>query len=910
MLKQYNLFSMGIGIRRKFAFGFSILMLLAFFSLLRAVPAHAAINSQINFQGKLTNPDGTNVTDGTYSIRFRIYNSASLDGANPCSANSCLWEETQASVSVSAGIFQVNLGSVTSLPGSVDFNTSGLYLGVKVGSDAEMTPRIQFTATPYAFNSSTLNGLSSSAFGQLSSNQTWTGTNTLQPTTNITSAIIKQTSAGSPTADILNVQTANATNILQVTGPTANEAAVTLNSVGATRALTLDSGSGTIVLGTNTTTLQKSGTALTFDVNSSSNSTLTITNAGTGVASLAVEGGITATGLNTAAGTNTSLGNSTGTLTVASGGTSAWTNTSGNLTISTATSGTLAVTSAGALTVTGAAPSTWSTAGTSSNLIVRSGATTANTALTIDTNAVAGGSGGLTTTTGNASAGVSGANNISTGSGTTSSGIIALLTGSASTGTAGNITLDVGTSFTGNGSILIGNAARAQTVTVGNTTGATAVNIQSGSGNINLSPSAGNDVVFSEGAGSNMQITASAVPTVDQFAISNAGQGVTTAGINGFSVNYVGGNAAVESSAVHIDLTPGGTSGGTWSGLRIVANGTGPVSGVTEYGVKVEGPTSPGAGTETGMYIGTGWDTGLDVQSGGLNLAGYTSGGNPADPAAPAADNLRVYAKKVSGRMLLKFMGPSGVDSPFQPALFGNNIVMYTATSGTTVTGGFGALWAKGSSAGTVSTPTPATTAPAMTNQIHRTRHQNVVTTTNQAMGIRSNAADSYQFWTGNAAGLGGFFFNTRFDVDSYPAATIRIFAGLASSASGEVVTSDTVAGDVVGLWHDTTDAATKFNLVTRNNTTTTKAAINLSNAIAVGNTYDFFMFVKPNDTTVYYRLDDVVNGVTYEGNTSTTMPRNTVFLAPQVEMSNGTANTAVGGTAIGVNRIYIESDH
>ena len=490
-------------------------------------------------------------------------------------------------------------------------------------------------------------------------------------------------------------------------------------------------------------------------------------------------------------------------------------------------------------------------------------------------------------------------------SGQSYSGAGAVTVSSAS---ATTLTLDSGTT----GSVLVGTGASAKTVTLGSATTTSTTNIQSGSGNINLIPGAGNDVIFSQGAGSNLQLTASAAPTVSQLAITNTGQAVTTSDVNGISVNYVGGAAAVEAAGVRVDLTPGTTTGGTWSGMRIVANSTGAVTGVTEYGIKIEGPSSPGSGTETGLYIGTNWDTGLDVQSGGINLAGFTSGGNPSDPSAPAGDNLRVYAKKVSGRMLLKIKGPSGLDSPLQPALFGNNVILYAPTSSTTVTGGFGTLWAKGSSSGTVSHPTPATTSPAMTNQMHRTRHQNVVTTTNQAMGIRSSATDAFQFWMGNGSGLGGFFFNTRFVVEAYPASTVRIFAGLASTST-EVVASDTVANDVVGLWHDTTDpssGANSFNLVTRNNTTTTKKSIALSNAIAAGNSYDWFMFVKPNDSTVYYRLDDLVNGVSYEGSTSTTTPRSTVFMAPQVEMSNGTANTTVGTVAIGVARVYVESDH
>lgn len=126
---------------------------------LQAPSSKAAINPQINFQGKLTNTDGTNVTNGTYSIVFSIYTVAS-GGSN-------IWTETQSSVTVTDGIFRVALGSVTSLPGSVDFNTNSLYLGIKVGADAEMTPRVQFTAAPYAFNSDKLGGLTSSGFIQL-----------------------------------------------------------------------------------------------------------------------------------------------------------------------------------------------------------------------------------------------------------------------------------------------------------------------------------------------------------------------------------------------------------------------------------------------------------------------------------------------------------------------------------------------------------------------------------------------------------------------------------------------------------------------------------------------------------------------------------------------------------------------
>src|SRR6185437_3263442 len=112
--------------------------------------AHAnTINGQINFQGKLVNPDGTNVADSTYTVVFSLYNLSS--------GGTAIWTESD-SVTTSGGVFQVALGAVTSLA-SVDFTNSNLYLGIKVGTDAEMTPRIRFSAVPYAFNAAALDGV-------------------------------------------------------------------------------------------------------------------------------------------------------------------------------------------------------------------------------------------------------------------------------------------------------------------------------------------------------------------------------------------------------------------------------------------------------------------------------------------------------------------------------------------------------------------------------------------------------------------------------------------------------------------------------------------------------------------------------------------------------------------------------
>jgi hypothetical protein len=279
----------------------------------------------------------------------------------------------------------------------------------------------------------------------------------------------------------------------------------------------------------------------------------------------------------------------------------------------------------------------------------------------------------------------------------------------------------------------------------------------------------------------------------------------------------------------------------------------------------------------------------------------------PADPepAAPTSSP-KLYIGRNASRDMLKISTVTDGSTTMQPFLSDRSFVMFKPNTGTIGTGaGGGPLW---TSNGTVTHPTPSSTAPAISNQMKRTRYANVVTTQNQQLGPRMNVASEQQFWRGNAAGTGGFYFHTRFVVDLWPAATVRIFAGLTASATGSVCTSNTVLNDTCGLWHDTADAATTFNFVTRNTTTTTKQAITLSNAIAAGNSYDFWMFCAQNGSTIFWKLYDIRYGVTYSNSTSTTLPTATAFMQPQVQMSNGTANTTVTTSAIGVCSIYAES--
>jgi len=111
-------------------------MILAFSSLV-----YAEVPQRINYQGKLTTPGGA-LMDTTVQMMFSIYISPT--------AVSPLWAETLSTVVVEKGVFSVVLGITHPLDSGDFYWQDSLYLGVKVGTDPEMTPRKQIGSTGYA----------------------------------------------------------------------------------------------------------------------------------------------------------------------------------------------------------------------------------------------------------------------------------------------------------------------------------------------------------------------------------------------------------------------------------------------------------------------------------------------------------------------------------------------------------------------------------------------------------------------------------------------------------------------------------------------------------------------------------------------------------------------------------------
>ncbi len=106
--------------------------------LLAPWPGRAQVPTTIGYQGSLTDAAGAPIT-ATLDMVFSLYDAPA--------AVTPLWSETQP-VTVSNGVFSVLLGSATPFPANLF--TGPRYLGVKVDTDAEMTPRLPFAAAPFA----------------------------------------------------------------------------------------------------------------------------------------------------------------------------------------------------------------------------------------------------------------------------------------------------------------------------------------------------------------------------------------------------------------------------------------------------------------------------------------------------------------------------------------------------------------------------------------------------------------------------------------------------------------------------------------------------------------------------------------------------------------------------------------
>ncbi len=125
--------------KRIIYFLLGILLVLSIQNLMAQIPR------VISYQGLLLGSNEQPVPEGNYKLTFRIY-----DGSN-----NLLWSEVHNQVFVSGGMFVAYLGSVTPL--NIAFEMP-YFLGIQVGSDPELVPRMPITCSAYSISANQVFG--------------------------------------------------------------------------------------------------------------------------------------------------------------------------------------------------------------------------------------------------------------------------------------------------------------------------------------------------------------------------------------------------------------------------------------------------------------------------------------------------------------------------------------------------------------------------------------------------------------------------------------------------------------------------------------------------------------------------------------------------------------------------------
>ncbi|MCP4566883.1 MAG: hypothetical protein GY841_04800 [FCB group bacterium] len=102
-------------------------------------PTYSEVPRFVNYQGLLTSTSGTPL-DTTVTIMFILYDD-SIGG-------SALWIESHEDVEVIRGIFQVVLGKEATFELD-DFDSPERYLGIKIGLNPVISPRIRVVSVPF-----------------------------------------------------------------------------------------------------------------------------------------------------------------------------------------------------------------------------------------------------------------------------------------------------------------------------------------------------------------------------------------------------------------------------------------------------------------------------------------------------------------------------------------------------------------------------------------------------------------------------------------------------------------------------------------------------------------------------------------------------------------------------------------
>ncbi len=390
------------------------------------------------------------------------------------------------------------------------------------------------------------------------------------------------------------------------------------------------------------------------------------------------------------------------------------------------------------------------------------------------------------------------------------------------------------------------------------------------------------------------------VASTTQVANLNAATAGTATNIAAGAANRIPYQTGAGATSFIVAPTTGSTSL-TWNGSAFVWAAAGGGGAVAGSDTQIQYNNAGAFGASANFTYNATTNT--------LSLLGtdpsWILNGITTEPAAPAAGTLEIYCKSIAGRMLPKWIGPSGFDTPFQAALSQNKVAWWNPPgNATTVPGVLG-----------IAAPTAIGTATARnvaaTNVFTRAKRlgYNSAATAGQAGGHFLGAA---QYTTGAGGGLGGFYYVCRFGSADTLASAI-MFVGMSSSTATPTVTaSPATFTNSIGVGCATGD--TNMSIYYGGSAAQTPIALGASFPAKTASTdlYELVLFSSSATAlSVGYRVTNVTSGVQASGTLTAAsagvqLPASTTFLAHRAYRSNNATATAV---LMDIVSVYIETD-
>lgn len=301
-------------------------------------------------------------------------------------------------------------------------------------------------------------------------------------------------------------------------------------------------------------------------------------------------------------------------------------------------------------------------------------------------------------------------------------------------------------------------------------------------------------------------------------------------------------------------------------------------------------------------------NTTKDLTLGGVDT-GITLNGVTNEPPLPLAGDIHIYAKSIAGRVMPKWVGPAGVDVPFQAFVGQDKIGWWNPSgNGTTVPGVLG--FTAPTAVGTATARNVATT-----RFFTRTRRLGYVssTITNSCAG-HYNVAAGTQYTVGDGTGLGGFFYVARFGTsDAATVALAREFVGMTATVAAPAgATEPSTFTNSIGVGHGAADANLKLFYGGSAAQTPIDLGVNFPKNTLSTDLYELILFAPPNaNNKVGYKVTRLNTGAVAEGmltaaTPGTQLPAATTLLGHRAYRANGSTGAAVG---IDVASVYISSD-